>query len=838
MNAAKFLTVVLRIILISLALLALVIGILSFANITLPLESARKQFTEHVTELTGHEVRIDGEVRLAINFYPTLVVNRLHIANATGWTDEDILGIEKARVQLALLPILSGRMEFLEVAFESVQLNLEQARDGTKNWSSFFPPTQQDSQVETPETDEHTEPAAEKPRVSEKIWIEEFSITDLDIHYRDRQLGTSFNNTVGKLVINTRNKDHLEALLQGIANNIPYEFTARSGLLRDLLNGKPWKIELAGNIAKSKLDLLLGLDIADDQRTGNLSLSARDIDIGRTLSSLGVVKNLDAASEEIDLKATLTGSNLAEILENSNFSAKLRNGHWNLHDPADDDFRKIEYRQISLASNHGQPVKLDMDGRIENHPLKISLSTNRLKNFFSRNEKVHMDLSADIAGSTISAKGDFKLPLSDKSFALHMTIQGERLDQWNNVIKKQIPPYGPYQLSGKMRMTKEGFDFTDFKGKIGQSQLDGTMHIKTTGNQADLALELTSQKFQIRDFDVEGHSLFKRVSVSGKTEAFDANTGQPAKQYLDDDRQVTAPGKELKQVPAINADIRLSAREVLSGDDSLGSGSIHVILSEKALSFERFHLDLPGGNINGTMSVSAVQDGIKGDLKLDMDKFNYGVIYRYLQPESVADGLITLKTDLSLEGKDLHSLLDNANGTIDFAVWPENIDASILNLWSVNLFLAILPKLKEEKSTLNCATVLLDIEDGELTEELLLVDSTKVWMRGNLKVSFPNKTVSLVLVPKSKKAKLFSLQAPVRVGGTFDDLGAQVKPFDLVGAYFSFITSPLLAPVQRAFDKKIPADASKLCGQFTDRDYLRKLKKEIEAQKTEEEDFD
>jgi uncharacterized protein involved in outer membrane biogenesis len=237
------------------------------------------------------------------------------------------------------------------------------------------------------------------------------------------------------------------------------------------------------------------------------------------------------------------------------------------------------------------------------------------------------------------------------------------------------------------------------------------------------------------------------------------------------------------------------------------------------------------------MSVSAVPEGVKGHLKLDVDKFNYGVIYRYLRPQSVADGLITLKTDLSLEGKDLNSLMDNAKGTIDFAIWPKNIDASILNLWSVNLFLAILPKLKEEKSTLNCATVLLDIDNGEMSEELILVDSTKVWMHGNLKVSFPNKTVSLVLIPKSKKAKLFSLQAPVRVGGTFDDLGAQVKPFDLVGAYFSFVTSPLLAPVQRTFGSKIPADASELCGQFMDRKYLQKQKEEIKATQPTDEDI-
>jgi len=368
--------------------------------------------------------------------------------------------------------------------------------------------------------------------------------------------------------------------------------------------------------------------------------------------------------------------------------------------------------------------------------------------------------------------------------------------------------------------------FRDVRAKIGQSDLGGKIAIKTSGKHSHWDIDLDSQKIQIKDFDIEGRSLFDRVTPLPQ-ENKGKKTGHSANALFNQKKIGT--GKKLKKIPGINADIKIEAQQVLSGSDVLGSGKLHLLLSENALSFERLHLNVPGGVIDGSMSVAAVNDGVEGHFKLDMEKFNYGIIYRYLQPKSSANGLISMKSDILLKGKDLQNALDQANGTIDLAIWPQDIDASILNLWSVNLFLAILPKLSEEKSKLNCATVLLDIENGEMSDELILVDSTKVWMHGNLKVSFPKETVSLVLVPNSKKAKLFSLQAPIRVGGTFNELGARVKPFDLVGAYFSFITSPLTAPVQRAFGKKIPTDASELCGQYMDRSYLQKLKKEIEA---------
>ena len=79
---------------------------------------------------------------------------------------------------------------------------------------------------------------------------------------------------------------------------------------------------------------------------------------------------------------------------------------------------------------------------------------------------------------------------------------------------------------------------------------------------------------------------------------------------------------------------------------------------------------------------------------------------------------------------------------------------------------------------------------------------------------------------KAKKAKLFGLHAPMRIKGTFSDIGVSIKPLDIVGAYFKFITSPLHAPFRRAFGKKAGEDMSELCGELLDREKLKAIMKE------------
>jgi uncharacterized protein involved in outer membrane biogenesis len=222
------------------------------------------------------------------------------------------------------------------------------------------------------------------------------------------------------------------------------------------------------------------------------------------------------------------------------------------------------------------------------------------------------------------------------------------------------------------------------------------------------------------------------------------------------------------------------------------------------------------------------EENFEGQLKLNMDKFDYGILYRHFRPDSPADGLISARVDIQLSGSDFEHAFDHANGQLDFAFWPTNIDASAINLWSVNLFLAILPELNKKESKFNCGTALLDINDGQLSEELLFIDTSKIWMKGNLNVDFPNETLSLSLFPTAKKARLFGLQAPMRIKGTFSEISVSIKPMDIVGAYFKFITSPLHAPFRRAFGKKAGEDMSKLCGELLDREYLKAFMKEYE----------
>jgi hypothetical protein len=367
------------------------------------------------------------------------------------------------------------------------------------------------------------------------------------------------------------------------------------------------------------------------------------------------------------------------------------------------------------------------------------------------------------------------------------------------------------------------------KTVIGNSDLGGSLDVDLTGSSPLWKAALVSDHLQLNDFAKETYSLAPSQGLA--TGAAEAGTS-PRKRVDEALFQANGSLRRFHPSDGLDADIELEARHVYSGPDRLGNGRLVMRTRENTLDIDTVQLDIPGGKVNGAMGIRLAEEGITGHLQLDMERFDYGILVRRLVPASKADGLITARVDLQLSGRDFLHSLDQADGTIDLAAWPRNIGADVLDIWAVNLYLAILPSFSDKESKVNCLVALLDAEQGQLKEEFLALDTTKVWVNGNLDVSFPYQTVKLSLFPQSKTARMFSLQTPIRVAGDFDQMRLKIQPLDLVGAYASFVLSPLHAPMRRIFGNKVPRDGSEMCGKLLDRDYLKMLKQK----RKEEED--
>jgi len=547
-----------------------------------------------------------------------------------------------------------------------------------------------------------------------------------------------------------------------------------------------------------------------------------------------LVDNLDFYSQSITFEAKLNGDNLIDILEKSTFSVLLKKGFLQLHnsaDNADPRHQKIVFNSAKLQSLPKEPVGLNFTGDVDGTSMEVALTTNTLSDLFRADNNIDLEINAEIAQSNIHLKGDIAPPIKQKNFNMDILISGEKLSHWNELITLHLPSYGPYTLKGNIKSTVDGIALNKVKFNIGNSDLSGEILIKTQNEITHWDIRLNSEKIQILDF------LKKDIKLSPHTETppdedAESQRNETETKIAETNTTVTkdeAIQREVRNTDAsqVTGKITLKAKEVLAGEDKLGYGELTIQFTDTIFSVDHFKLDTPGGSIKGAFALKNDNDEISGDFKLDVDKFDYGHIGKLIQAGPSNDGLISVRANLQLKGKDTHTLLDQANGFIDFVVWPNNIKADPLDIWSANLFFALVPVLEKKESTLNCATALLNIKDGVLTEELIFIDTTKLWMSGNVNINYPEKKVDLVLFPAAKKRKMFGLQLPIRLEGNFADIRVAVKPFDLVEATLSFVTSPLHGLFQHKFTAMADENLSQLCGDLLDREFLKALQKDL-----------
>jgi len=213
-----------------------------------------------------------------------------------------------------------------------------------------------------------------------------------------------------------------------------------------------------------------------------------------------------------------------------------------------------------------------------------------------------------------------------------------------------------------------------------------------------------------------------------------------------------------------------------------------------------------------TLAYEPTDTDVGAEATAKIDRFDYGVLARRIDPETDMGGLLSLDLALKSRAPGPDALMQHAGGRLDFAIWPEDLEAGVFDLWAVNLVLAILPSLDEEStSRVNCVVGRFNLEDGRMRPDAILLDTTYMRVNGKGEVNFQTEAVDLTLKPRPKRPQFFSAATPVVVHGTISDFGVGVTPHALLGTVVRQLGSVVIVPLQWIVRGKLPADGADVC---------------------------
>lgn len=121
-----------RVLLVIVAAVAVFFGILMAVPGFIDWNKHRQDMVTKLAEATGHHYAIDGGVDLAILPFPHVVIEKVSIAPKQG--AEPLIAMERAEVSVALMPLLSGKVNVSSIALVKPDIRIGVAADGTPSW--------------------------------------------------------------------------------------------------------------------------------------------------------------------------------------------------------------------------------------------------------------------------------------------------------------------------------------------------------------------------------------------------------------------------------------------------------------------------------------------------------------------------------------------------------------------------------------------------------------------------------------------------------------------------------------------------------------------------------
>lgn len=570
------------------------------------------------------------------------------------------------------------------------------------------------------------------------------------------------------------------------------------------MNSSPFFAEIAG----TRYDGAVMLDLREAEPHAQLWLSSAGVDVGRIVRELRLASDFEATVDRLALYIDTRSGRLSTMMGNALLAGEIGGGRLQLRDRNTGSQLQVALARGVLSARPRERVTLALDGAVDAVPVAIRLRSARMDELADPRRRLPFELEVDAASTRARLSGSLERDADARDLELALVVQGERLNTLDKLLRVSMPPWGPWSASGRFRMDAQGYAVDALQVKIGGSSLQGRGALDTRSGRPKLDIALQAPLVQLDDFPLKGWSLMedKPAAPAGPQDAQALR-----KKAIDaSDRVQGLLSREL--LSQADASLSVSVAQVKSGTDLLGRGQLAARLLDGRAEIGPVSVRMPGGEANWRLSYEPREKDVLAALKVEVDRFDYGVIGRRIQPDSALDGRFSLRIDVDSRAPRLSQILAHGNGRIDLAVWPKNLKSGVFDLWAVNLLVALLPTIDpKNESVVNCAVGRFALKNGRLSQEQLVIDTSRMRVSGTASADFGSETVAMRLQPQAKSAQFLSLATPIEVSGSFSDFRVGANPGDVMQTVVRLATSIFWVPLQKLFSDKVPADGSDVC---------------------------
>lgn len=458
------------------------------------------------------------------------------------------------------------------------------------------------------------------------------------------------------------------------------------------------------------------------------------------------------------------------------------------------------------------PVTLKAEGTYQKQPLTLSLEGGSYQNLRSATEPYPLDIKLGVGKVKANIKGHLAEPLEMKGEDVTLDIQGDNMANLFPLIRLVFPATPPYKLKGRLKHEAQVWSLSNFSGRVGDSDLSGTLRVDTGPKRPVMKADLVSTLLDFKD--LAGFIGATPKTTPGETTAEEQKTRATVEKT--DGRLFPDQPYNLERLRAMDADVQLRAKQILAPNLPIDTLVAKLSLNDGVLKFEPATF----GVADGRIELYSTFDGTNRPPKVHIDARLLQLdLKRILGKSTFAQkslGPIEGRINIAGTGRSFRELMATASGNTFVAMSGGEVSGLLVELAGLDVAQALGVLVQGDKAIpIRCAVIDLHGQDGQMGVQTLVLDTTDTVIFGEGKIDLRDEQLDIVLSPVPKDFSPVSLRTFIRVGGSFTKVSVFPDPLKTgtksllakIANVFMVLVSAVVQPRDLGFGEDMDCDA-------------------------------
>ena len=411
-------------------------------------------------------------------------------------------------------------------------------------------------------------------------------------------------------------------------------------------------------------------------------------------------------------------------------------------------------------------VSFSAQGQYKGRALKASGKGGPVLGLRDEDTPYPLQTEFSVGHTAVKAAGTITSLLKFSAVDMRLALRGDSLAQLFPLLGIAFPETRAYATAGHLLHQANSWRYEKFSGRIGGSDIAGSLQVDTGGERPAMKADLVSKVLDIADL---GPLIGARPGAV-----------QAAKQAAPAPVPTAAPTPVLARVlpdlpfktdrwDSVDAEVTLKAKTFRHAKElPLEDLVTHLSLRDSVLTLDPLDFGVAGGQLNAVISLDGRSDPIQAQARIKARKVQLAELFPTSELGKASIGQLTGDFDLRGKGSSVRQMLASSAGKIDLVVAGGKISKLMMEKAGLHLWEILELSLTGDRLvTLRCAVADFDVKQGNMRANALIFDTEVTTIVGTGSIDLGEEKLDLTLNQETKYTSPVALRSPIFLRGSF-----------------------------------------------------------------------